>query len=137
MITSPEAEQLTLSTDTAGAPMILAEKSDGLTVMHASGSLNVAVTEVLPGVAVIELKVGRVVSTLSVRVIVGDDVPLPSIARKAKLCDPSPSGAGVNVQLAVAVPQPEQLTPEVEKTPPSKLASIRAMPALADWAVPE
>lgn len=132
-----DAEQFAPLTET-GDPLIRAVKSEGLTVPHISGSLNVALTELLPGVAEIETKVGAVVSTVTVRVIVGDDLPLLSIARKAMLCGPSGSGAvGLNVQLAEGVPQAEQLTPSVENAALSTLASTRAMTALLDWAVPE
>ena len=129
-------EQVTLWTAT-GAPLISAEKSDGLTVLHASGSLNVAVTAVLPGAAVIDTNVGGVLSTLTERVIVGEDLPAVSIARNEMVCGPSASGGGLNVQVAAGVPHAEQLTPAVENGPASTLASIRAMAATADRAVPE
>jgi hypothetical protein len=120
-----------------GELLISAVKSNALTVLHARGWLKVAVTAVLPGVAVIELKVGAVVSTVSARVSVGE-IRLPvSTARKLKLCCPSPSGEGLNVQVADGLPQPEQLTPIVENAAPSTLASTLAMEALCDVAVPE
>ena len=119
-------------------PLILAVKSNALTVPHARASLKVAVTDVLPAVAEIETKVGGAVSTVTVLVIVGDDLPLLSTARKPKVCRPSASGAvGVNVQPAAGVPHPEQATPVVEKSPASTFASIRAMTLPNACAVPE
>jgi hypothetical protein len=131
-----EALQLVWFTAT-GEPLISAVKSNALTVLHASGSLNVAVTDVLPGDADIEMKLGAVVSTVTVRLSVGDVLPPTSTARNASVCDPCESGEGLNVQLAARLPQPEQLTPAVENEPPSTWASTRAMEAVVDLAVPE
>ena len=119
--------------------LISAVKSNGLTVLHATASVKLAVTDVLPDVAEIEAKMGGVVSTVTVRVIVDDARPLLSIARKTKVCGPSPSGAaGVNVQPMVAeVPHAGQVIPAVEKSPVPTFASIRETTAPNACAAPE
>ncbi len=136
VIVAAPGEQLTPVTVT-GESLISDVKSKVLTVLHASGSLNVAATALLPAVAETETKVGAVVSTVKVRVMVGDDLPPASIARKLTVCGPSGSGAvGLNVQLVAEVPQRGQLTPAGENGAVSTFASMRAT-ALLDAAVPE
>jgi hypothetical protein len=130
-----DPEQLAALTVTA-ALFVFAVKSEALAVLHASGSLNVAVTDVLAAVAAIEEKLGATVSTLSVRVTTPVARFATSKARNPKLCGPSRSAGGVKVQVAEMVPQPVQLTPAVEKAPPSTLASTRET-GTPDDALPE
>src|SRR5687767_182613 len=115
MVESVVPLQLTVLTVT-GEPLIVAVKSVSETVEHNRGSLNVAVTTVLPPVAAIDWKVGAVVSTVMSRVSVGDVPPSSSTARNTTVWAPS-AKAEVGVNDHVAMP----VTPVDEKAPPSTL----------------